>query len=53
MPLVRERKSTVFDYLKNAVLVIDEPAGIESYLVKLISHWLTASAKLTLPTISD
>ncbi|MCA1600429.1 MAG: transcription-repair coupling factor, partial [Acidobacteria bacterium] len=32
MPLVRERKSTVFDYLKDAVLVVDEPSGIESYL---------------------
>ena len=32
MPLVRERNSTVFDYLKDAVLIIDEPSGIESYL---------------------
>jgi transcription-repair coupling factor (superfamily II helicase) len=32
MPLVRERNATVFDYLKDAVLVIDEPSGIESYL---------------------
>lgn len=32
MPLVRERNSTVFDYLKNAVLVVDEPSGVESYL---------------------
>jgi transcription-repair coupling factor (superfamily II helicase) len=32
MPLVRERNSTVFEYLKDAVLVIDEPAGVESYL---------------------
>jgi transcription-repair coupling factor (superfamily II helicase) len=32
MPLVRERNSTVFDYLKDAVLVVDEPSGIESYL---------------------
>ncbi|MCM3869561.1 MAG: transcription-repair coupling factor [Pyrinomonadaceae bacterium] len=32
MPLVRERNSTVFDYLKDALLVIDEPSGIESYL---------------------
>lgn len=32
MSMVRERNSTVFDYLKDAVLVIDEPAGIESYL---------------------
>ena len=32
MPLVRERKSSVFDYLEDAVLVVDEPSGIESYL---------------------
>ncbi len=32
MPLVRDRNANVFDYLKDAVLVIDEPAGIESYL---------------------
>ncbi len=32
MPLVRERNSTAFDYLKDAVLVIDEPSAIESYL---------------------
>jgi transcription-repair coupling factor (superfamily II helicase) len=32
MPLARQRNSTVFDYLKDAVLVVDEPSGIESYL---------------------
>ncbi len=32
MPLVRERNSTVFDYLKDVVLIIDEPTAIESYL---------------------
>ena len=32
MPLVIERNSTVFDYLKDTVFVIDEPSGIESYL---------------------
>ncbi|MDQ3665617.1 MAG: transcription-repair coupling factor [Acidobacteriota bacterium] len=32
MPLARERDSTVFDYLKDAVLVVDEPSSIESYL---------------------
>src|SRR6185503_19290831 len=32
MPLVRERKTAVFDYLEKAVLVIDEPSSIESYL---------------------
>ncbi|MDQ2855364.1 MAG: transcription-repair coupling factor, partial [Acidobacteriota bacterium] len=32
MPLVIERKSTVFDYLKDTVFLIDEPSGIESYL---------------------
>ncbi len=32
MPLVQNRNSTVFDYLKDAVLVVDEPSGIESHL---------------------
>jgi transcription-repair coupling factor (superfamily II helicase) len=32
MPLVRERSGSVFDYLKDAVLVIDEPSSIETYL---------------------
>ncbi len=32
LPLQEERQSTVFDYLKDAVLLIDEPGGIESYL---------------------
>ena len=32
MPIVRERSATVFDYLKDAVLVIDEPSAVESYL---------------------
>ncbi len=32
MPLVRERNATVFDYLRDAVLVIDEPSRIDSYL---------------------
>lgn len=32
LPLVIERNSSVFDYLKDVIFVIDEPAGIESYL---------------------
>ncbi|HKR60167.1 MAG TPA: transcription-repair coupling factor [Pyrinomonadaceae bacterium] len=32
LPLVRERNSSVFDYLKDAVLVVDDPSGIESLL---------------------
>jgi transcription-repair coupling factor (superfamily II helicase) len=32
MPLVRERRASAFDYLKDAVLVVDEPSAIESYL---------------------
>jgi transcription-repair coupling factor (superfamily II helicase) len=32
MPVVRERSGTAFDYLKDAVLVIDEPSTVESYL---------------------
>ena len=32
MPIVREKSATVFDYLNDAVLVIDEPSTVESYL---------------------
>ncbi len=32
MPIVRERSATVFDYLKDAVLVVDEPSVLDSYL---------------------
>jgi transcription-repair coupling factor (superfamily II helicase) len=32
LPLVREREGTVFDYLHDAVLVVDEPSSIELYL---------------------
>ncbi|MFN2454933.1 MAG: transcription-repair coupling factor [Pyrinomonadaceae bacterium] len=32
MGLVRERKSSAFDYLKDAVLVVDEPGVVETYL---------------------
>lgn len=32
MPLVISRDASVFDYLKNAVLVIDEPTSVETYL---------------------
>ncbi|HEV7905942.1 MAG TPA: transcription-repair coupling factor, partial [Pyrinomonadaceae bacterium] len=30
--LLHERKASAFDYLKDAVLVLDEPGGVESYL---------------------
>ncbi|HEY0430487.1 MAG TPA: CarD family transcriptional regulator, partial [Pyrinomonadaceae bacterium] len=32
LPVVRERRGSVFDYLKDAVLVIDEPSSVEGYL---------------------
>jgi transcription-repair coupling factor (superfamily II helicase) len=32
MPIVRERSGTLFDYLKEAVLVIDDPSSVETYL---------------------
>src|SRR6185436_7250456 len=32
LPIVRERSGSVFDYLKDAVLVIDEPSSVENYL---------------------
>ena len=34
MPLVRERQTAVFDYLEKAVLVIDEPSSIDTYLAE-------------------
>ena len=30
--IVRERNATVFDYLKDAVLIVDEPGSVETYL---------------------
>jgi len=32
IPILRQRSATVFDYLKNAVLVVDEPSALDSYL---------------------
>jgi transcription-repair coupling factor (superfamily II helicase) len=32
MPVVRERSGSVFDYLKDAVLVVDEPSSVATYL---------------------
>jgi transcription-repair coupling factor (superfamily II helicase) len=32
MPLVLNANATVFDYLQDAILVVDEPSAIESYL---------------------
>ena len=38
MPLVKPRKATVFDYLKNAIFVIDEPAIVENTLAALYDN---------------
>jgi transcription-repair coupling factor (superfamily II helicase) len=32
MPLLHEPKSSVFDYLRDAVLVVDEPSAVENHL---------------------
>jgi len=32
MPIFRERSGSIFDYLKNAVLVVDEPSSVETHL---------------------
>jgi transcription-repair coupling factor (superfamily II helicase) len=32
MPIVRERSGSIFDYLKNAVIVVDEPSSVETHL---------------------
>jgi transcription-repair coupling factor (superfamily II helicase) len=38
LPLVIERNSTVFDYLKDTIFVIDEPAGVETYLADVYKN---------------
>ena len=38
LPLVIERNASVFDYLKDTVFVIDEPAGIEDYLADVYQN---------------
>lgn len=32
IPIVRQRSGTVFDYLKDAVLIVDEPGSVDTYL---------------------
>ena len=32
LPVIRERSGSVFDYLKTAVIVVDEPSSVENYL---------------------
>jgi transcription-repair coupling factor (superfamily II helicase) len=32
LPIVRERSAGVFEYLKDAILVIDEPSSVDTYL---------------------
>ena len=36
LPVIRERSGSVFDYLKDAVLVIDEPSTVETYLGEVL-----------------
>ncbi len=35
MPILKERRSSIFDYLRDAVFIVDEPAGIEKNLGSL------------------
>jgi transcription-repair coupling factor (superfamily II helicase) len=35
MPLVRERRASIFEYLKETVLVVDEPGAVETYLASV------------------
>jgi transcription-repair coupling factor (superfamily II helicase) len=35
IPIVLESRSSIFEHLKDAVLIIDEPGGIESYLSEM------------------
>ena len=32
MPITRERSASVFDYLQDAVLIVDEPSSVETFL---------------------
>jgi transcription-repair coupling factor (superfamily II helicase) len=32
MPIVRQRSASIFDYLDDAVLIIDEPSSVDTYL---------------------
>jgi hypothetical protein len=32
IPIIKDCNSSIFEHLKDAVLVVDEPGGIESYL---------------------
>jgi len=45
MPIVKERSGSVFDYLKDAVIVIDEPASIENYLSEVYESLSTRYAE--------
>ena len=35
MPLVYPRRGSIFDYLKDAVLIVEEPSGIETHLASV------------------
>jgi transcription-repair coupling factor (superfamily II helicase) len=35
MPVIRERSASVFDYLQDAVLIVDEPSSVETFLGKV------------------
>jgi transcription-repair coupling factor (superfamily II helicase) len=45
MPLVYPRRGSLFDYLKESVLVIEEPSGIESYLASVYETLLQRYAE--------
>jgi transcription-repair coupling factor (superfamily II helicase) len=38
MPLVKPKSSTVFEYLTDTVLVIDEPTAVEQHIGSLLEH---------------
>ncbi len=46
MALVRERRASVFDYLKDTVLVVDEPAAVEGYLGSVYETLSTRYAEI-------
>ncbi|MCA1605272.1 MAG: hypothetical protein LC775_07335, partial [Acidobacteria bacterium] len=45
MPIVHERSGSIFDYLNDAVLVIDEPSSVETYLGEVYQTLADRSAE--------
>src|SRR2546427_3437219 len=51
MSITKERSASIFDYLKDTVLVIDEPVAVESFLTSAFKLSKSVTLKLMRPTI--